>query len=82
MKNLKELREKAGLTQKEVSDKLGYTSCQFVSNWERGLAWPPVETYPEIARLYRVPMKVMVKLHLDRTEAKVRAEFKKARCYR
>ncbi|MBX3033569.1 MAG: helix-turn-helix transcriptional regulator [Bdellovibrionaceae bacterium] len=34
-------RIKSGLTQAQVARKLGYTSAQFVSNWERGVARPP-----------------------------------------
>jgi transcriptional regulator with XRE-family HTH domain len=37
---LKERRIAAGLSQIDVSRKLGYTSAQFVSNWERGIAKP------------------------------------------
>ena len=32
----KTLREKAGLTQRDVSDSLGYSTPQFISNVERG----------------------------------------------
>jgi transcriptional regulator with XRE-family HTH domain len=32
----REFRERVGLTQKEVSDALGYTTPQFISNVERG----------------------------------------------
>ena len=38
----RDMRKKAGLSQLEVSKRLGYGSAQFVSNWERGLASPPI----------------------------------------
>lgn len=42
-KHLKELREKSKMTQREVSDALGYSSAQFISNFERGIALPPLK---------------------------------------
>lgn len=50
----RQLREKAGLTQKEVSDALGYTTPQFISNVERGRCRFPVEKLPKLKRLYRL----------------------------
>lgn len=40
-KFLRDARVSAGLTQRDVSAKMGYTSAQFVSNWERGVCAPP-----------------------------------------
>lgn len=51
-KIFKTLRENAGLTQRDVSSKMGYTTIQFVSNWERGLSAPPIKDLPKLARLY------------------------------
>lgn len=51
---LKKCREKAGYSQTQVSSKLGYTSPQFISNWERGLSHPPVRALNKLAKLYRV----------------------------
>ncbi len=50
----RQYREKAGLTQKEVSDALGYTTPQFISNVERGRCRFPVEKLPKLKRLYRL----------------------------
>lgn len=50
----KELRERVGLTQKEVSDALGYTTPQFISNVERGRCRFPVGKLPKLKRLYRL----------------------------
>jgi transcriptional regulator with XRE-family HTH domain len=52
---LKKCRTKAGLTQSEVADHLGYTSPQFVSNWERGVALPPLDAMPKLALLFNTP---------------------------
>ncbi len=48
-------RQDARLTQRDVANKLGYTSPQFISNWERGLSQPPYDVLPEIASLYSIP---------------------------
>lgn len=48
---LKKAREAKGLTQAEVSDVLGFTSPQFVSNAERGLASIPRKHYKKLAKL-------------------------------
>jgi transcriptional regulator with XRE-family HTH domain len=51
---LKEKRTLAGLTQAEVAEKLGYTTAQFISNWERGISNPPISTIKKICQLYKV----------------------------
>ena len=43
-KYLKEVRKAAGFSQKQVSVHFGYTTPQFISNWERGLMLPPLTT--------------------------------------
>jgi transcriptional regulator with XRE-family HTH domain len=53
----KSMRLKSGLSQGAVAKKMGYTSGQFVSNWERDLSVPPVETIPKIAKIYGVDQK-------------------------
>jgi len=61
-KFLYEKRIKAGLSQKDVSDKLGYTSPQFISNYERGLCSPPLKKLKKIAELYKIKPKVIADL--------------------
>ena len=51
---LRKSREKAELTQWSVAHALEYTTAQFVSNWERGVSLPPLDTLPKLATLYRV----------------------------
>ena len=40
---LKQVRETSGLTQHDVSAKLGYSSPQFISNIERGISVVPLK---------------------------------------
>jgi len=58
-KFLKEKRVLAGLSQGAVAKKLGYTSPQFVSNWERGLSKPPTLTLRKIAQIYDISINEM-----------------------
>jgi transcriptional regulator with XRE-family HTH domain len=53
-------RQDARLTQRDVANKLGYTSPQFISNWERGLSQPPYDVLPEIAELYSIPPQEII----------------------
>ena len=61
-KFLYEKRIKAGLSQKDVSDKLGYSSPQFISNYERGLCSPPLKKLKKIAELYKIKPKIIADL--------------------
>lgn len=57
---LREMRREAGLSQGQVSKKLGFTSPQFVSNWERSLVSIPSRHVLKIAKLYKVnPSKLI-----------------------
>ena len=76
-KFLKEKREGAGLSQKQVSDKLGYTTPQFVSNWERGVSSPPLKTLKKIGELYHVSSDDLFKVCLDSTIQQVTMDLKR-----
>lgn len=75
-KYLKQKRELAGLSQKQVSDKLGYTTPQFISNWERGISTPPMKTVKKIAGLYSIPVDEIFNLLLQETLQQVTLDFK------
>ena len=49
---LKQKRIRAGLSQRDVSDALGYSTPQFISNWERGISTPPMDAIPKLAEIY------------------------------
>lgn len=70
---LRVCREKKGVTQHELAFILGYSSPQFVSNWERNLAKPPLNKARQIANHLDIPVekyrKQLIndyKRHLDR----------------
>ena len=51
---LKSKRVAANLTQMDVAEALGYTSAQFISNWERGLSSPPIPTLKKLCKMYKM----------------------------
>jgi transcriptional regulator with XRE-family HTH domain len=67
-KFLKTAREKAALTQAQVAKSLSYSSAQFVSNWERGIALPPLNQLPRLAEIYRIPPKAFLEILHDYQE--------------
>ena len=72
---LKNKRIEANLTQSEVARKLGYSSPQFVSNWERGLANPPVVILRDLTKMYKVSADKMFDMLVDETREQLHKEF-------
>lgn len=59
---LRKLRKEAGLPQAAVSDECGYVSSQFISNIERGAAWPPMDMMIKLCKLYGVRREEMLQI--------------------
>lgn len=57
---IKEKRETAGLTQLELSKKLGYESPQFLSLIERGLSKPPYALIGKCVVILGLPEKKII----------------------
>ncbi len=72
---LKERRIELDLTQKELSEKLGYSTTQYISNWERGLCGPPAKKIPEIIQLLKLSKSKAFKVLLDDYEAYLKKLF-------
>jgi len=72
---LREARLKADLSQRNVSVDLGYSSAQFISNFERGIAAPPVKKLCRILDMYGVSNVSAVELLLQGKAAKLRADI-------
>ena len=60
-------RTKSGLSQTHLARKLGYSSGQFVSNWERGESAPPVDKLAELAESLRIPIEELVEFIIAET---------------
>lgn len=76
-KYLKQVREAAGLSQRDVADKLGYSTPQFISNWERGVSHPPVSAVKKISILYKVPADSIFQAILSSVINEVTADLTK-----
>lgn len=74
----KTLREKAGLTQRDVSDALGYSTPQFISNVERGRCRFPVQKLPKIKKLYRLSTDQVIDLFLSEERLSLLSVFKRS----
>lgn len=75
---LKEKRLAAGFSQKDVSDIFGYTSPQFISNWERGLSQPPIKIIKKISDVYRVSADELFEVYLRQTIHDITLDMRKA----
>lgn len=76
-RHLRKLRTEAGLSQAEVSLKLGYRSNQFISNWERGISYPPVKSLFLLASLYKIPAESLYHVLEKAIVAEVAKSLKK-----
>lgn len=76
---LKKKRIAAGMTQTELAGMLKYGSAQFVSNWERGLAEPPMQALSKLVKPLNLDVDWMVQLVLKRTETELKKQFKNYR---
>ena len=70
-------RIERGLTQGDVAGHLGYSSSQFVSNWERGLARPPVAAVKKLNKLLDLDVDKLLDLLLFPSGKMLRAAFMK-----
>lgn len=71
----------AGYTQMAVAAELGYTTPQFISNWERGVSSPPLNVLAKICEIYGVSEEnlfdLVVQSTLVRVEVSMRDEYKR-----
>lgn len=72
---LKESRVKAGLSQKDVSNTLGYSTSQFISNWERGVSQPPIAVVKKLGVVYKMNPEVILESIIQDTVSTVKKEI-------
>jgi transcriptional regulator with XRE-family HTH domain len=72
---LRDLRLKSSLTQRDVSETLGYSSAQFISNFERGISSPPLKKLSVMQKLYKADVEQLIKLSLTAERKRLRAEL-------
>lgn len=80
---LKTKRIEAGLSQADISKALGYSTPQFISNWERGISAPPVSHVKKLANLYKVSaddlFREVLLDALDYTQTNLITKFQEAK---
>ena len=62
---LQTLRVRKDLTQRDVSNALGYSSAQFISNFERGIAFPPLKKLKIMLEIYEAKPDRLLELTID-----------------
>ncbi len=74
---LKKYRIENGLTQKELSDKLGHSTSQLISNLERSVAHPSVDMAIKIGKYVKLPMTLLHDIFLKKEVYNLNRKFKK-----
>lgn len=72
---LKSKRVAAGLSQRQVADRLAYTTPQFISNWERGVSHPPIPSLKKLGALYSIPAEELFDVLLKASIVEIKAEL-------
>ena len=60
---LKDIRKSVGATQLMLAEELGYTSPQFISNYERGLCYPALITIPKICNILGLELEPVINMY-------------------
>lgn len=76
---LKSQRENAGLTQREVSEALGYSSAQFISNLECGVSLLPLKRIQVLLKMYGADATTFIELVLESERKILRATLGNSR---
>lgn len=70
-------RTELNITQSDLSRSLGYSSPQFVSNWERGLCSPPLQIMSQLCDSLKISKKEVTELLLKQYRSEVEASLKR-----
>ncbi|HEY8272482.1 MAG TPA: helix-turn-helix transcriptional regulator [Pseudobdellovibrionaceae bacterium] len=74
---LKNKRIESGFSQLDIAKKLGYTSPQFISNWERGLSNPPIYTLRKLTEIYQIPPDTLFEIALKTIISQITLDMRK-----
>jgi len=75
---LREYRLKSKLSQLELGKILGYSTGQFISNWERQLSYPPMNKLAQISKVFKLDSKKLFHLYIKEVTEKKVSEFNEA----
>lgn len=76
---IREYRLKAGMTQLELSQKLGYDSMQFVSLFERGLSKVPLKVVGKLIVILNLPEAKIKKHLIEQAENEIKSQIKEGK---
>lgn len=77
---LRQKRIEAGYSQVDLAKILGYSSSQFVSNWERGLSAPPGDGLQVLIKLLKLNRETVVNSMVQDYKSEIEAKiFRRAR---
>lgn len=74
---LTKMRKDKNITQIQIARRFGWTSAQFVSNWERGTAPIPASAIPGLASMFDVSIDTLEKIMLEAYLENMRARYGK-----
>ena len=74
-KFIKDKREEVGLTQDDVGQSLLFKCGQFISNWERGVSYPPLTTLKPLAKKYGVEVELLKAVYAQQLKADFATEL-------
>ena len=72
---LRQARMKKGFSQGQVAKKLGYTSPQFISNFERGIASPPCKNLKVLVDMYGISPNELIEIMYEEQQMQLKAEM-------
>ena len=73
----REKREHLGLTQQVLSKHLGLSSSQYISNIERGLCGPSLDTLVKLSELLRLDPHKLIDSMVDEYRKNLKQKFRK-----
>lgn len=71
---IRNLRKTANMTQEQLADRLGM-SCQAVSRWENGTAYPDLELIPPLAEIFGVTSDFLLGIPEEKKEQEAKKLF-------
>ena len=75
---LKIARQDKGYSQSKLAKVLGYSSGQFISNWERGQSYPPVDRLAKMSLLFGLNHEELLRMYLIEIGEEKKKAFQKA----
>lgn len=74
---LKAKRIATGKSQRWVSERLGYSTPQFISNWERGVSRPPINALKKLGEMYLVSAEDLFEVTLNHEIQELTTELRR-----